>query len=66
MLPYVFDMFTQIDRSLNRAQGGLGIGLSLVRRLVAMHSGQVSASSQGDGLGSEFVVRIPLADASAN
>lgn len=66
MLPYVFDMFTQIDRSLNRAQGGLGIGLSLVRRLVAMHGGSVSASSAGEGLGSEFIVRIPLADASAN
>lgn len=66
MLPYVFDMFTQIDRSLNRAQGGLGIGLSLVRRLVAMHGGNVAASSEGEGLGSEFVVRLPLADASAN
>ncbi len=61
MLPFVFDMFTQVDRSLNRSQGGLGIGLSLVRRLVAMHGGSVAATSDGEGQGSEFVVRIPLA-----
>ncbi len=60
MLPYVFDMFTQVDRSLNRSQGGLGIGLSLVRRLVTMHGGSVTAASEGEGMGSEFVVRIPL------
>ena len=60
MLPHVFDMFTQIDRSLNRSQGGLGIGLSLVRRLVTMHGGSVTAASEGEGMGSEFVVRIPL------
>ena len=60
MLPHVFDMFTQIDRSLERSQGGLGIGLSLVRRLVEMHGGSVEARSAGHGLGSEFVVRLPV------
>ncbi|MDB5337280.1 MAG: luxQ 12 [Planctomycetaceae bacterium] len=66
MLPFIFDMFSQIDRSLDRAQGGLGIGLSLVRKLVTLHGGSVSASSPGDGLGSEFVVRIPLSSAPHN
>jgi PAS domain S-box-containing protein len=61
MLPRVFDMFTQLDRSENRAQGGLGIGLSLVRSLVTMHGGTVQASSDGPGKGSEFLVRLPLA-----
>ena len=61
MLPSLFEMFTQIDRSLERAQGGLGIGLSLVRRLVVMHGGSVSAHSDGVGKGCEFVVRIPAA-----
>jgi CheY-like chemotaxis protein len=56
----VFDMFTQVDRSLNRSQGGLGIGLSLVKRLVEMHGGAVSAYSDGPGRGSEFVVRLPV------
>jgi PAS domain S-box-containing protein len=60
MLPHIFDMFTQIDRSLERAQGGLGIGLSLVRRLIEMHGGSVEARSAGHGLGSEFVVRLPV------
>ena len=60
MLPRVFDMFTQVDRSLERSQGGLGIGLSLVRRLVEMHGGSVEARSDGHGLGSEFIVRIPV------
>jgi PAS domain S-box-containing protein len=58
MLPKVFDMFTQADRSLDRSQGGLGIGLSLVRRLVEMHGGRVEAHSDGPGKGSEFVVRL--------
>src|SRR5262249_1916034 len=49
MLPHVFDLFTQVDRSLNRAQGGLGIGLSLVRSLVQMHDGSVTAASAGPG-----------------
>jgi two-component system CheB/CheR fusion protein len=60
MLAKVFDMFTQIDRSLERSQGGLGIGLSLVKRLVEMHEGSVSAHSDGQGRGSEFVVRLPV------
>jgi PAS domain S-box-containing protein len=61
MLPRIFDMFTQADKTLNRAQGGLGIGLTLVRRLVEMHGGQVEAHSEGAGRGSEFVIRLPLA-----
>lgn len=61
MLPRVFDLFTQVDQSLDRHPGGLGIGLALVRRLVEMHDGTVEAVSFGKGQGSEFVVRIPLA-----
>jgi signal transduction histidine kinase len=60
MLPKVFDMFTQVDRSLERAQGGLGIGLSLVRALVQMHGGQVEAASDGPGKGSAFSVRLSV------
>lgn len=59
MLPRVFEMFAQVDRSLNRAQGGLGIGLSLVRGLVEMHGGRVAVHSNGPGTGSEFVIRLP-------
>jgi PAS domain S-box-containing protein len=59
MLPHIFDLFVQADRSLERAQGGLGIGLTLVRRLVELHGGSVTARSDGPGLGSEFVVRLP-------
>jgi signal transduction histidine kinase len=59
MLPRVFEMFTQADKSLNRSQGGLGIGLSLVRRLVELHGGSIEAHSEGAGKGSEFVVRLP-------
>lgn len=61
MLPRVFEMFTQLDRTAARAQGGLGIGLSLVRSLVQMHGGRVEAYSDGLGSGSEFLVRLPLA-----
>jgi CheY-like chemotaxis protein len=61
MLSRVFDMFTQADRSLHRSQGGLGIGLTLVRQLVEMHGGSISAFSEGLGKGSEFVVRLPVA-----
>jgi signal transduction histidine kinase/DNA-binding response OmpR family regulator len=60
MLSSVFDLFTQVERSLDRAQGGLGIGLTLVRRLVEMHGGNVRAYSEGSDKGSEFVVRLPL------
>jgi CheY-like chemotaxis protein len=61
MLPRVFDLFAQGDRTLHRAQGGLGIGLSLVRRLVEMHGGTIAAHSEGLGRGSTFTVRLPLA-----
>jgi PAS domain S-box-containing protein len=65
-LPQVFDMFFQVDRSLERSQGGLGIGLSLVRRLVELHGGRIEARSEGLGKGSEFVVTLPvLAESSA-
>jgi signal transduction histidine kinase len=60
-LNVIFDLFSQVDRSLEKAQGGLGIGLSLVRRLVDMHGGTVEARSDGPGKGSEFVVRLPVA-----
>jgi PAS domain S-box-containing protein len=60
-LDSVFDMFNQVGRNLDRAQGGLGIGLSLVRRLVEMHEGTVEADSAGSGMGSVFTVRLPLA-----
>ncbi|HEY2934027.1 MAG TPA: response regulator [Acidobacteriota bacterium] len=59
MLPRVFDLFAQADRSLERSQGGLGIGLTLVRSLVEMHGGTVQASSEGPGKGSEFTIRLP-------
>jgi len=61
MLPQIFDMFTQVDRSNERSQGGLGIGLTLVERLVALHGGKVEAFSAGPGKGSEFIVRLPVA-----
>jgi signal transduction histidine kinase len=60
VLPHVFDLFTQGERSLERSQGGLGIGLSLVKGLVEMHGGTVSAESRGIGKGSAFTVRLPL------
>ncbi len=60
MLPKVFDMFTQVDRNLERSQGGLGIGLSIVKRLVEMHGGSVEARSDGHGMGSDFAVRLPV------
>jgi signal transduction histidine kinase/DNA-binding response OmpR family regulator len=61
LLPRVFELFMQGDRSLDRAQGGLGIGLTLVRSLVELHGGQVEVFSEGLGQGSDFVVRLPLA-----
>jgi signal transduction histidine kinase/DNA-binding response OmpR family regulator len=60
MLGSVFDLFTQVENSLDRSQGGLGIGLTLVRRLVQKHGGRVQALSAGANKGSEFVVRLPL------
>ena len=60
VLPKIFDMFMQVDRATNRTQGGLGIGLTLVRSLIELHEGSISAHSSGIGQGSEFVVRLPL------
>ena len=60
MLPKLFEMFTQVQGSVSRSEGGLGIGLSLVRSLVEMHGGSVQAFSEGLGRGSEFAVRLPL------
>ncbi len=60
MLPKVFDLFTQIDRTLEKSQGGLGVGLTIVKRLVEMHGGSVEAHSEGYGRGSEFIVRLPV------
>jgi signal transduction histidine kinase/DNA-binding response OmpR family regulator len=59
LLPRVFDLFMQSDRTLDRAQGGLGIGLSIVKRLIEMHSGQVTARSPGLGCGATFEIRLP-------
>jgi CheY-like chemotaxis protein/nitrogen-specific signal transduction histidine kinase len=61
MLPRVFELFTQVDHTLNRAQGGLGIGLALVKMLVRMHGGSITAYSDGLGKGSTFTVRLPVA-----
>jgi len=60
LLPVVFDLFTQGSRTLDRAQGGLGLGLALVRKLVELHGGQVTANSPGQGQGSTFTVTLPL------
>jgi signal transduction histidine kinase/ActR/RegA family two-component response regulator len=60
MLPQVFDLFAQVGHSLDRAQGGLGLGLTLVRSLTEMHGGSVEARSEGPGRGSEFLVRLPI------
>ncbi|MEP7117096.1 MAG: PAS domain S-box protein [Acidobacteriota bacterium] len=62
-LPHLFAMFAQIERSISRAQGGLGIGLSLSKRLVEMHGGRIDVTSAGPGRGSEFVVRLPTVPA---
>ena len=59
MLPRIFEMFTQGDRSIERSQGGLGVGLTLARKLVELHGGTIEARSEGSGLGSEFLVRLP-------
>ncbi len=60
ILPYIFDLFVQAERSLDRKQGGLGLGLTLVRRLVELHGGTVEARSEGRKKGSEFIVRLPI------
>lgn len=61
VMPRVFELFTQVDKHLNRAQGGLGIGLALVKRLVELHGGSVTAHSDGPGKGTTFTVKLPLA-----
>jgi signal transduction histidine kinase/ActR/RegA family two-component response regulator len=63
LLPRLFNLFTQVESAAHRSQGGLGIGLALVRQLVEMHGGRVSAHSAGPDKGSEFVIRLPLRDA---
>src|SRR3954452_20848828 len=60
MLPRIFEMFVQVDHAAMHSQGGLGIGLTLVKNLVEMHNGTVEARSEGLGRGSELVVRLPL------
>jgi signal transduction histidine kinase/ActR/RegA family two-component response regulator len=60
LLPYVFDLFTQAERTADRSQGGLGIGLALVKSIVELHGGSVTASSRGPGTGSVFVIRLPM------
>jgi PAS domain S-box-containing protein len=62
-LPHIFDMFSQVDRSLERSRGGLGIGLALVKGFVEMHGGTVTATSDGPGKGSSFTVRLPMVGA---
>ena len=61
MLPHIFEIFWQATDALVRSQGGLGIGLSLVKGLVELHGGSVEAHSEGPGKGSEFIVRLPVA-----
>jgi len=63
LLPQIFDLFVQGDRSLDRTEGGLGIGLTLVQQIVLLHGGSVQAWSEGSGRGTEITVRLPLAEA---
>jgi CheY-like chemotaxis protein len=60
VLPRIFDLFVQADQTLARSKGGLGVGLTLVRRLVEMHGGTITASSPGLGEGTEFTIRLPI------
>jgi PAS domain S-box-containing protein len=66
LLPRIFDLFTQAERSLDRAQGGLGVGLSVVKRVMEIHGGSVEAHSAGLGQGSEFIVRLPVVPPASN
>jgi len=59
-LDRIFDMFMQVDRTSERAQAGLGIGLTLVKRLTEMHGGSIEVKSKGEGQGSEFILRLPI------
>ncbi|BBA32316.1 uncharacterized protein sS8_0348 [Methylocaldum marinum] len=59
-LPRLFDAFIQVDRTLDHAQGGLGLGLTIVQKIVELHGGHIEARSEGQGKGSEFVMRLPL------
>jgi signal transduction histidine kinase len=63
-LPHVFERFRQEDGSISRRHGGLGLGLAIVRHLVELHSGTVDAQSEGEGCGSRFIVRLPVASKS--
>jgi signal transduction histidine kinase len=65
VLPHVFEVFTQADRSLDRAKGGLGVGLAVVKGLIEMHGGEVQAYSEGIGKGAEFTLRLPMDTAMA-
>jgi signal transduction histidine kinase len=62
VLPYIFDLFRQANEAAPRSKSGLGIGLALVRNLVALHGGSITAASAGAGQGSEFTVRLPAED----
>jgi PAS domain S-box-containing protein len=66
MLPRVFDLFWQADQTLEKSQGGLGVGLAIVKQMIEMHGGTVEAHSEGAGKGSEFIIRLPVAPAPAD
>lgn len=61
LLPEIFTLFTQVDRSMNRSPSGLGVGLALVRKFLAMHDGTVTAHSDGLGTGATFTISLPIA-----